>query len=322
MNTYKILGIGAPVLDCILHVESTFLDRLEGEKEGMVAIDEDTFHNLIKHFDSYHYTLGGSACNTLKGLAQFNHSCAFWGKIGNDPSGHIFKTNIEHLGIKTILNVSPTSKTAHALCFVTDDGKRTMRTHLGASLEMNGNELSPEIFKGIKLLHLEGYSLLKKNNLALKAFEMAKAENALISMDLSSFEIVNQFKSSIESLLSNFVDIVFANEQEAFALFGLNSFENCLKMNRLAKIAVILCGKEGCLIGQNDKVISVNTRAIIPKDTTGAGDFFASGFLHGYLEGYSIEKCAQIGNRTASVVIQIDGTDIPKTDWDAILRSI
>lgn len=317
MNSYEILGIGAPVIDYILHVDSSFIDQLAGEKEGMVAIDESTLTRILSQFHLPNYTIGGSACNTIKGLAKFNHSCAFWGKIGNDNAGEIFKKRIEELGIKAILNRSLKSKTASALCFVTKDGNRTMRTHLGASLEMRGDELNREIFKGIKLLHMEGYSLLKEE-LVLTAFKMAKEEGALISIDLSSFEIIEQFRSTILELME-FVDIVFANEKESHALIGQNSYQNCLAMNQLAKIAIVLCGKKGCLIGNNNRIQEVPTREIPPKDSTGAGDFFASGFLHGFLKGKGLIECAQLGNRAASAVIQIDGTDISDSLWNKII---
>lgn len=316
-SQYDILGIGAPVVDHIIKVEEEFVDSLEGGKGGMLVINYHTLSEILEKFGGEATLLaGGSGANTIKGLAHLGHSTALWGKIGNDVTGQIFTQSIEEANIAPLLLHSHTP-TAHALCLVTPDGERTMRTYLGASLEMYAEDLTPDIFRGVKLVHFEGYNLLK-GDLTLEAMKLAKSEGALISIDLASYEIVHSHHDLIKELLQNFVDIVIANADEAWALLGLPPEESCRALNSLCETAVVLFGEGGCWVSQSGTPIHGAPFPAKPVDTTGAGDLFASGFLHAYLKGYPIEECAKLGNRTGSAVVQVLGAEIPPVSWELI----
>lgn len=320
-NGYDIIGIGAPVVDHIIRVEEKYVQSLEGGKGGMVLIN---YHTLSKVLDQFHgeATLlsGGSGSNTIKGLTNLGNRCALWGKIGSDVTGTHFIESIQELGIYPIMHKSHTP-TAHALCLVTPDGERTMRTYLGASQEMQAEDLDPSIFEGVKLAHFEGYNLLK-GDLPEVAMRQAKEHGALVSLDLASYEIVNMFPERILNMIKTSVDIVIANADEAWALLGLPPEKSCHTLKDLCKVAVVLFGEGGCWVGHEGKVIHGKPFPAHPIDTTGAGDLFSSGFLHAYLKGWSLEECARLGNLAGSAVVQVLGAEIPPVAWERIKSSI
>lgn len=320
-NGYDIIGIGAPVVDHIIRVDEDYVQSLEGGKGGMVIIN---YHTLSEILDQFHgeatLIAGGSGSNTIKGLATFGNRCALWGKIGRDVTGHNFLESIQEHGIYPVMHHSKTP-TAHSLILVTPDGERTMRTYLGASQEMHSDDLDPADFEGVKLVHFEGYNLLK-GDLPEKGMALAKQQGALVSLDLASYEIVNMHKERILNLIKSSVDIVIANADEAWALFGLPPEESCHALKDLCEVAVVLFGEGGCWVGKDGEVIHGKPFPAHPVDTTGAGDLFGSGFLHAYLQGWSIEECARLGNLTGSAVVQVLGAEIPPVAWEHIKSSV
>lgn len=314
-NSYDIIGIGAPVVDHIIRVDEAYIQSLEGGKGGSSLIN---YHTLAAILEKFHgeatLMAGGSAANTIKGLAHFGNRCAFWGTIGSDVSGQTFTESIAELGIRSIMHHLPTP-TAHALCLVTPDGERTMRTYLGASQEMHPCQLNPAMFERVKLVHFEGYNLLK-GELAEVGMSLAKEAGARVSLDLASYEIVSMNRPRILQLIEAYVDIVIANADEAWALMGLPPQESCTALKELCETAIVLFGEGGCWVGQGNAVIHGAPFPVQPIDTTGAGDLFASGFLHGYLQGWPLEECAKLGNLAGSAVVQVLGAEIPPVAWE------
>jgi len=318
-KNYTILGIGAPVVDHIIRVSEEYIQNLQGGKGGMVLIDHDTLTQLLTDLGGEASLLAGGSCsNTIKGLANFGHSCALWGKVGKDPSRQVFIDSMIDQKVIPLMHTSDTP-TAHALCLVTPDGERTMRTYLGASSEMSEKDLDPSIFDTVTHLHLEGYNLFK-GNLVEKSIELAKTAGATVSFDLASYEIVNSFKDRIIDILRNGVDIVIANADEARALTGLPPETSCHTLKGLCDTAIVLFGEGGCWVGQGDQVIHGPAFPVKPVDTTGAGDLFASGFLHGFFNDLPLNECARLGNLTGSAVVQVLGAEIPPTAWKRIIR--
>ncbi|MEM1282120.1 MAG: adenosine kinase [Chlamydiota bacterium] len=318
---YDIIGIGAAVVDHIITVDEEYVSSLEGGKGGMVPVSYQTLSKILDHFDGEATLMaGGSASNTIKGLANFGNRCAFMGKIGRDVTGHTFVESIKDLGIVPILHHSNTP-TAHALSLVTPDGERTMRTYLGASEEMCSDDLDPSIFKGVKLVHLEGYNLLK-GDLPEKAIALAKQNGAKVSLDLASYEIVNLHKERILEIIRSSVDIVIANADEAWALFGLPPEKSCHLLKNLCEISIVLFGEGGCWVGCDEEVIHGAPFPTHPVDSTGAGDLFASGFLNAYLKGSPLQECARLGNLAGSAVVQVLGAEIPPLGWKKIKSTV
>lgn len=313
---FSILGIGTPVVDYLIPVSHSYLSKLPGAKHGMQPINYETFEYILKNSESAPTLIAGGSCsNTLKGLAYLGHSCALAGKIGEDPAGEYFLNGLNSLGIVSFLSKT-TTPTSRVIALIDPDGERTFRCLLDAGLEMSKNDLLPEYFRCISHVHIEGYSLLCRD-VTETAMRMAKAAGATVSFDLASFEITQQYKDIIIDLINQYVNIVFANEAESFELTHESPEESCAWLANLCEVAVILRGKKGSLVGTGKDLISHPVLPLIekPLDTTGAGDLFASGFLHGYLQGYPVQQAARFGSILGSAVIQVLGAEIPREAW-------
>lgn len=315
MNNYDVLGIGSPILDYIFHVDDKFLEQVLGRKGGMEPIDYETLQEIIKGVGSKPFiTPGGSCSNTIKGLAHLNFRCALLGVIGSDPSAQKYMSFIKRLGITPLLQTS-NLHTSQVICLVTPDGQRTCRSFLGASQDIHLDIIKPEIFNGVKIVHIEGYSLLQ-GLLPEKVMKLAKEAGVKISFDLASFELVEQFKERILTLLSRFVDIAFANEDEILTLTGVKGEKGCQYLKDISETAVVKQSDKGCWVGQSTSMIHHPALEVQVVDTTGAGDLFASGFIAAYLQGKSLHECAALGNLMGAAAVQVLGTEIPQEKWD------
>lgn len=320
-NKTEIVGIGSPFVDYIIEVPHEFLVQLGGSKGGMEIVDHATLEKILQSAGRVPKLLtGGSCANTIRGLAKLGHETALVGRIGRDEASKNLLGQFQELGITSYLTSSDTP-TAQVVCLITPDGERTMRAFLGASQEMSHSDLKEDYFAGVRHVHIEGYSILK-GTLARSAMEMAKAAGVMISYDLGSFEVVNSFKNELVNLLSTHVDIVFANQDEVFALTQLDPEKGCRVLSDLCKIVVVLLGAEGCLVASGKKIIHVPAKKVQAIDTTGAGDLFASGFLHGYLRGKSLEESAYFGTLTGAAVVQVSGVEIPIDSWTNLKQEI
>jgi sugar/nucleoside kinase (ribokinase family) len=313
----EILGVGAAFIDHILPVTEDFLKKLGGSKGGVEMVDYETFQSII-HNSGAQDTLqtGGSCANTIKGLSQLGHSCALTGKIGLDEPGRFFFENLKQSSIQPWL-IETQTPTGQIACLITPDGERTMRDYLGACAEMRGKDLNPEIFENVSLVHIEGYAILNED-LAFQSMKYAKAAHARISFDLANFELVQKFKNVLLPLITQNVDILFANTQEAKALTGLDPEKSCEVLQDLCNIAVVLMGKEGCWVGHNGQLIHCPAYPVVPIDTTGASDLFAAGFIHEILSGSPLKKCADTGARVAGAVVQVLGAELPTQIWEEL----
>lgn len=312
-----VLGVGAPIIDYVIVTSDEYLAQVPGEKGGMVVVEYELLLSIIENSGSQPLIIaGGSGANTIKGLANFGHQCGLIGKIGKDHAGQKFLESMRSLKIIPYLSQTSTP-TAQVVCLITPDGERTMRSFLGATQEMSAEDLDPKVFKGTKLVHIEGYSLLN-GELAQTAMQYAKNNGAKVSFDLGSFEVVLTYKQRILDLLSCYVDVIFANADEIQALFQLSPEKGCSILNSMCPTAVVLLGKEGCLVGTESNQVHCPAFPVKAVDTTGAGDLFASGFLHGYLQGLLPEECARYGALTAAAVVQVQGVDIPLQVWQGI----
>jgi len=321
-NRYQILGIGTPIIDYLVNVSDEYINKLPGVPGGSILIDYPTFKKIIKDhpLSRQRMIAGGSSANTIKGLAQLKHSCSLIGRIGKDHAGSQFTQNMISFGIKPHLTFSDLP-TAQVACLITPDHDRTMRAYIGAGAEMSANDLTPDLFEGIHLVHIEGY-LMNRIGFVEKAMSLAKAQGAKISFDLSSFEIVEAYQPKLLELLSQYVDIVFANEEEANVLTGFTPEKACKALKDLCEIAVIKMGEKGSIAANSAEIVSSPAYQVQVVDTTGAGDLFASGFLHGYLTDQPLRESLRYGSLIASHVITRFGAEIPLDDWKSILKEM
>lgn len=316
-----VLGVCEPIIDLIYHVDESVLLKNNMEPGGSLRMDYASFKALQNTLAPALPKVipGGSGANTLKGLAKLGQKCRFIGKIGHDSAGDVFVNSL--LQYKIVPHILLSEKnTTQLISLVTKNGQRTMRCCIGASSDLDVSELSLVDFEGIEHLHMEGY-LLYNFPVFLRAIQFAKHMGATVSLDLASFEVVKRFRIELAEVLSKYIDVVIANEQEAFTLTGLHPESACREMQIITPVAVVLVGSEGCWIGSSGKVIHVSTTPVEVVDTTGAGDLFASGFIHGYLEGFSLEKCGELGNLLGSTCVTVDGCEIPEHRWEKILSS-
>lgn len=313
-----VVTVGEPIIDLIYTIDDSLLENLQLKKGGSLKVNYEEFQLLLAQLAPKNPKIvpGGSAANTIKGLAKLGQNTRFIGKIGRDERGQQFTEGLKHYAVNTHLILSDTH-TTQALSLVTPDGQRTLRCCFGASCDLSSDELDREDFQSIKHLHLEGY-LFYNEAVLMRTLQLAKEAGATISIDLASFELVQRFQEKLKHILKEYVDIVFANRDEAKALTGLEPEQACWELQKLCPIAVVLIGKEGSWFGSNFKLRKISSFPVHAIDTTGAGDLYISGFLHGFLEGYPLEQCALFGNLTGAICVTAMGAEIPDEEWDKL----
>lgn len=317
-RTAEVLSLGGACVDLLIHVPDTFLNEHSIEKGGSLQIDKDTFYKLKNDAADYRVEIhpGGSSSNTIRGLAKLNHKVAFLAKVGQDEIGWVFTQSLlkNHVDAHILPSEKPTMQ---VMCFITPDGERTMRCLPGAANDLHEADLTEELFKGIKHLHLEGYSLYDVG-MVERAMKLGKEEGATISLDLSSFEIVRKHRDTLLRLIEKYVDIVFCNELEAQELIHEKPEIAAKKISSLRNIACVPVGENGVWVAKKGIVEHVPTIPKVIVDATGAGDLFAAGFLHGYLKGVPLNIAASWGHLTGGAVIEVIGAEIPDETWDRI----
>lgn len=315
----KILGIGNALVDILTIVnDEQLLEQLMLPKGSMQLVDAVASDNAKQATKHLHKTMasGGSAANTIHGLARLGLSTAFIGHVGNDEIGDFFYNDMVKANIHPHLFRSSTpSGIANAM--ITPDGERTFATYLGAAIELSASHLSPELFNGYNILYVEGY-LVQNEALILKAIELAKQSGLKIVLDLASFNVVEANLDLLNRVMDHSIDIVFANEEEAKAFTGAEPEEAINILASKCDIAVVKIGANGSLIKQGEKTVHVSAIKANPVDTTGAGDLFAAGFLYAYVNGYGLEKAGMLGSLLAGKVIEIIGPKMHPNQWEFI----
>lgn len=317
----KILGLGSPFFDRFQFVEDEFLNEIHLVKGDTSLTDDAAYLEKMWRFKHEQdgqqcFKLGGSAANVIKVLAKLRNKTSLCGKIGADVRSEKLILRLKELKISPFLSIG-TKGTGIVNCFITKDAQRTMLAYLGAAAELSETDITPEIFNSISHLHIEGYSACYGKCLE-KSISLAKASNATISIDLASLSIVKSFKERWLTLLKD-VDFIFGSKLEMQTL--IEAFHQ-FKMNQTV---VITDGANGCFVKGNGSSEFKHFDALKVThvvDTTGAGDYFDGGFLHGILNGKTIAESVALGNMTASAVIQELGADLPDAKWESILAKI
>ena len=320
----KVLGIGNALVDILVKIDNeSILEKLELPKGSMTLIDNEglkTIKNEVKDFATKKVT-GGSVANTINGLAALGIDAAYIGKVGKGNSGIFFENEMTQNGVETRLLKSDTP-TGRAFALVSPDGERTFGTFLGAAIEMTAEDLTPEPFQGADILYVEGY-LVQNKNLIEETMKMAKDEGLLVAIDMASYNVVEANKEFMNHLLQEYVDIVFANEEEALAF--CDTKDSCEAVNTLAQqtsIAVVKIGANGSYVKSGNKLYRAGIYGNKAVDKTGAGDSYAAGFLYGLIHDMDLGKCARIGAYIADHVIATTGAKLHKDVWEKINRDI
>lgn len=307
LHGHEILSYGDATIDYIVFVDEDFLTGL-GAIGGSKRVDLETFQALSQNFQRK--CAGGSAVNTMKGLALLGHTGALIGRIGSDSDGKQYADAIRSYDLVPAFTEYDTF-TGRVVSMVSPEGRRTMRSCFDCEVGYCGFEVDSSLFNGIKIFHAEGYQI--PNFLFLKyLFTEAKKAGALISMDMGCHELVSLYKEILLDLIENHLDILFTNSDEARCLTGLAPEDACAALGKKCPCVVVTCGDRGGFVSYQGIVISYDAHPAPLVDDTGAGDSFMAGFLHGILTEKPIEECTQFGAFVASKIIQLVGAELPK----------
>jgi len=321
----RVIGIGNALTDMLVNLKNdAVLTRFDLAKGSMSLVDATLQTEISKSVAGlpYSLSLGGSAGNTIRAMARLGCEVGFIGKVGRDKTGDFFVQALENLHVEPAV-FRGTERSGKCVSLISPDGERTMVTHLGAALELSAPEIEPDLFDGYDCLYVEGY-LVQNHELIRKAARTAKACGLQVAIDLASFNIVAENREFLRELVRDYVDIVFANEDEAKTFTCEAEPLNALQsISEMARLAVVKIGTKGALIKQGDEVVHVGIMAAAKRvDTTGAGDFYAAGFLAGLCDGLSLRQCGTIGAVTAGKVIEVVGTTFGEESWEEVLRLV
>lgn len=319
----KIIGLGNALVDVLIQLPDDDLLAESGLLKGsMFHVPRETIDALLSKTLSYprQVTSGGSAANAIHGLARLKNTTAFIGKTGPDYLGDSFRNDLTNSGITPIL-ISSATETGTAVALITVDSERTFAVFLGAASELTASDLNNEMFKGYDILHIEGY-LVQNHDLIETALKMAKAEGLTVSCDMASYNVVESNLGFLKYAVNRYVDIVFANEEEAMSITGLDPLRAVGFLATQCEIAIVKIGSKGSLIQSGEQLFRIEAIPAKVVDTTGAGDLYAAGFLHGLASGMAIDKCGSAGTILASNVIMFIGAKIPESEWPRIIGEI
>ena len=320
----KILGIGSTLVDILSQVPNEeVLNELNLPKGSMTYVNINDAvsigERLAQQYGSQR-AAGDSAANTMSGLARLGAKAGFLTMMGNDETGQFFTNEMTRTGVE-MLALKSNTPTGRVIAMVTPDGERTFATCLGASIELSPDDIKPELFDNWDIFYIEGY-LVANPDMLRKAISTAKDKGMKIAIDLASYNVVEESRDFLLELVNNYVDIVFANEQEAFALTGMEP-ENALHyIAERCDIAVVKIGAKGAYIQRGNEIVTIPPMKADVVDTTGAGDMWAAGFLAGLVKGENLQKCGMMGAIVAKNIIEVMGAKMDDERWDNIHAAI
>ena len=307
----EVLGIGNAIVDILCKVDETFLDKHSLTKSTMKLIEEKEFRSLLSSLNIEQTISGGSVANSIVGLSQLGNNVGFIGKVNSDELGQkyedgLVKENVEYLYSKK----NETLPTGTCLILITPDSERTMCTFLGIAGKINENDVDAEIIKRSKITFLEGY--LWDEGEPKTAFNKAINNSKKVAMSLSDLFCVERHKSNFLDLVKNKLDITFANEQEISSLIDAKNFEEVISFcQQVGKLIIITRGEKGSIAINSDEVIECQSEKNLKiVDLTGAGDLFAAGYLHGYINNFTVLDSLKKGTELSSQIIQKLGARI------------
>jgi len=320
----RILGIGSTLVDILSQVPNEqVLRELNLPKGSMTYVNiNDAVRigdQLAKQYGSQR-AAGDSAANTMSGLARMGVAAGFLTKMGNDEMGDFFTNEMTRTGVK-MLSLKSNTPTGRAIAIVTPDGERTFATCLGASIELSADDIKPELFDGWDIFYIEGY-LVANPDMLRKAISVAKGKGLKIAIDLASYNVVEESHDFLLELVNKYVDIVFANEKEAFALTGMEPLAALDFIAQRCEIAVVKVGAKGAYIKRGTETVNVPPMQAKVVDTTGAGDMWAAGFLAGFVQDKDLKTCGIMGTILATNIIEVIGAKMDDARWDKIDATI
>jgi len=308
VKKYDVVGIGNAIVDILANVEDDFLQE-HNLRKGMMRLDDELeVKRLHTCIDVVKEVSGGSAANTIVGLASLGNSVAFMGKVRDDPLGKSFEKGLKALGVDYCTKKAVSGQpTACCVVLTTLDAQRTMNTCLGISGSLGPEDIDETIISQSEIIYLEGY--LWDSDEAKKAFKkavrIARETGGRVALSLSDSFCVKRHRVEFLDLVKNHIDILFANEEEIKSLFETSTLEKAIsRCKEMKNICAITRSEKGSVVVFKDRIYMISPqRNINIVDTTGAGDLYAAGFLHGLIRGMDLESCGKIGSIVAAEVI-------------------
>jgi sugar/nucleoside kinase (ribokinase family) len=307
MKKYNVIGIGNALLDLTFNVDDRFLHELGLIKGEMRLIDREKSLKILLLLKNLPHKIspGGSSSNTAAGVSYLGGKSAFIGKLGKDNYGEIYEKKTKEAGTIPFLLKHASESTGYALTLITPDFERTFAVYLGAAIHLSKEDIEELSIKDASILHLEGYQLgtEKLRDVVKKAAKIAKENNILISLDLSDAGLVKGNLKIFKEFIKEYVNIVFANESEAFAFTGKKDEDALLEIAKICDIAIVKIGEKGSLIRANNKTYKIPGYKTKVVNTNGAGDMYSAGILYGITNNLDFEKAGKIASYSASLVV-------------------
>lgn len=305
---FDVVGVGNALVDVIANAPDSFLDANGLTKGWMDLIDTDRAVELYRALGSAVEMSGGSAANTMCGVASFGGTAAYIGKVAEDELGRVFGHDMRAVGVEFREGADDTdTPTGRCIIVVTPDAERTMNTYLGASSLLGAGDLDEAAIADGQVLYMEGYLFDRDEAKAAfrRAAQVAHEAGRKVSLTLSDSFCVDRHRDDFRSLVSDEVDLLFGNEAELISLYETETFfEAVMELRKHCEFAAITIGAKGSVIVTGDDLIEISARSVHRVvDTTGAGDLYAAGFLHGLTSGEPLERCGELGSIAAAEVI-------------------
>ncbi len=307
MKKYDICGIGTPVVDVLINADESHIKELKITKGATDVIDEKKADYLINYFKNHKTNIvcGGDCCNTLIGVASLGGKAIFSGNVGLDKYGRIFEQGLIEKGVKCNLNKMQ-GKTSSCFILVTPDSERSMNILL-SDCEKNNFKINREHIINSKYFYVTGHMFDSPSQIraALISMRLAKKHNVRVAFDLGDPNSIKKNKRLFRKIIKRYVNVLFANEEEAEIFTNDSDYKNSLKkISKLVDVVVIKLGERGSILKYKNKVIKVNPFKANAVDTTGAGDMYAAGFLFGLSQRYSLERSGKIASFLSSKVVE------------------
>jgi len=323
MAMTRILGMGNALVDIMIRIDSErIFQEFDLLKGGMRLVDAsfiDRLMSALTHLPQ-EKTPGGSAANAINGLANLGIKTGFIGKVADDDLGKFMKSDMMKNNIEPVL-FQGNAATGIAVALITPDYERTFAVNLGCAIELSAGDVSRQMFEGYDIFHIEGF-LVQNKELLVTAMQMAKTAGAKVSLDLASFDVVQDNLDFLKEVIMNYVDIVFANEEEARSFTGLEPEKALDEISKMTAYAVVKIGDKGSLLKHGDETCRIPATEANIIDTTGAGDLYASGFLYGLAENLPLQTCGNIGALLAGNVIEVMGAKMDEKRWENIRQLV
>ena len=317
-----IICIGNALVDSLTQIEESKINELNLNKARMTLVDKERSNFLLQNMDNPIYEAGGSAANTAYWISQLGGEVGFIGKISNDELGNQFQSSLKDSGLKDF-TVFEEEDNQTGLCaiFITPDGERTMNTYLGAGEYLSVNDLNVDSIKDANILYMEGYLWDKPSSkdAFLHAAKLNKETGGMNAISLSDVFCVDMHRESFKDFIKSDIDFVFCNQDELNSLFEVNNIDESIEnfLNLFPNVKQLICtlGSSGVLITEEGRSYHFDATEANVVDKTGAGDFFAGGYLYGLQKNLSLVDSAKIANRSAAHVISEIGVR-PKNDFN------